>query len=176
MTLNTQRHVIGQHEQHDPPPLKSGGTQCAGRVHVSSSCFTSDIRRVTLVKNPMTSHKCDARSLLQIRIKKLNGSMSTRKTAIIKDPNVAKYPFMIYHRVYNTTGATSGAGTAYPSGAPEFTVGFNGDRVARSIIVFVMFYRSLFAFLPFSVGHCVLYVRFTDTDYPFGISNLVLLC
>ena len=24
----------------------------------------------------------------------------------------------------NTTGATSGAGTAYPSGAPEFTPGF----------------------------------------------------
>ena len=102
--------------------------------------------------------------------------MRTRKTAIIKNPNVAKHPFMIYHRVYNTTGATSGAGTAYPSGAPEFTVGFNGDRVARSIIVFVMFYRSLFVFLPFSVGHCVLYVRFTDTDYPFGISKLVLLC
>jgi hypothetical protein len=75
--------------------------------------------------------------------------MSTRKTAIIKDPNVAKYPFMIYHRVYNTTGATSGAGTAYPSEAPEFTVGFNGGRVARSIIVFVdrclPFYLSLLA-------------------------------
>jgi hypothetical protein len=26
--------------------------------------------------------------------------------------------------VINTTGATSGAGTAYPSGAPEFTPGF----------------------------------------------------
>ena len=31
---------------------------------------------------------------------------------------------MTYHRVYtyiNTTGATSGPGTAYPSGEPEFT-------------------------------------------------------
>ena len=26
--------------------------------------------------------------------------------------------------VINTTGATSGAGSAYPSGAPEFTPGF----------------------------------------------------
>ena len=36
---------------------------------------------------------------------------------------------MTYHRVCNyvyidTTGATSGAGTAYPCGAPEFTPGF----------------------------------------------------
>jgi hypothetical protein len=35
--------------------------------------------------------------------------------------------FMTYHRVYNyvnTTGTTSGAGTAFPSGAPGFTPGF----------------------------------------------------
>jgi ribosome biogenesis protein Nip4 len=35
--------------------------------------------------------------------------------------------FMTYHRVCNwnnTSGATSGARTAYPSGAPEFTPGF----------------------------------------------------
>jgi hypothetical protein len=30
------------------------------------------------------------------------------------------------------TGATSGAGTAYPSGAPEFTQIFGGVRVTRS--------------------------------------------
>ena len=34
-------------------------------------------------------------------------------------------PFMTYHRFFfnlsNTTGVTSGAGTAYPSGAPGFT-------------------------------------------------------
>ena len=41
------------------------------------------------------------------------------------DPDVSS--FMTYHRVYsnsNTTDVTSGAGTAYPSGAPEFTHGF----------------------------------------------------
>ncbi len=35
--------------------------------------------------------------------------------------------FMTYHRVCNwsnTTGGTSGAGTAYPSGASEFTLSF----------------------------------------------------
>ena len=37
------------------------------------------------------------------------------------------YSFTTYYRVcsqINTTGATSGAGTAYPSGVPEFTPGF----------------------------------------------------
>jgi len=35
--------------------------------------------------------------------------------------------FMTYHQVCNwsnMTGATSGAGIAYPSGAPDFTPGF----------------------------------------------------
>jgi len=34
---------------------------------------------------------------------------------------------MTYHKVYNksnTTGATCGTGTAYPSKAPEYTHGF----------------------------------------------------
>jgi hypothetical protein len=34
----------------------------------------------------------------------------------------------------NTTSATSGAGTAYPSGTPEFTPGFSGVRVTRSLV------------------------------------------
>jgi hypothetical protein len=32
-----------------------------------------------------------------------------------------KFEIFLY---FNKTGATSGAGTAYPSGAPEFTPGF----------------------------------------------------
>jgi hypothetical protein len=35
------------------------------------------------------------------------------------------------------TGATSGAGTAYPSRAPEFTPGFCGIRVRYSIFSFM---------------------------------------
>jgi len=34
---------------------------------------------------------------------------------------------MTYQQVYNTTGASSGAGTAYPSGAPEFTSVFSSS-------------------------------------------------
>ena len=42
--------------------------------------------------------------------------------------------FMTYHRVCNKIN-TSGAGTAYPSGAPEFISIFSGVvRVNRSIV------------------------------------------
>ena len=59
---------------------------------------------------------------------------------------------MTYRRVYdwsNTTGATSGAGTAYPSWTPGFIPSFRGIRVTRSLVLCVMFYRSLFVHLPF---------------------------
>jgi len=38
------------------------------------------------------------RSLIQIRIKKLNGSMSTRSTSIFKDPNVAKHLSLLHDK------------------------------------------------------------------------------
>jgi len=68
-------------------------------------------------------------------------------------------------------GATSGAGTAYPSGAPEFTPGFCGVRVTQSISFMCMFCRSLFVLLAIvlSIHH-----RFTDFDYPFGLFKLFL--
>jgi hypothetical protein len=66
--------------------------------------------------------------------------------------------FLCYHRLCNksnTTGVTSGAGTAYPSGAPEFTPVFSGIRVARSLVLCVVFGITLFAILSFLIfGHC----------------------
>ena len=57
-----------------------------------------------------------------------------------------------YHRAcnqINTTGVTSGAGTAYPTGAPEFTPGFQWCS-CYSIFGFIcIFCRSLFVFLYF---------------------------
>ena len=47
--------------------------------------------------------------------------------------------FMNYHRVcnyINTTGDTSGTGTAYPSGAPEFTMRFKWGS-CYSIVSFI---------------------------------------
>jgi hypothetical protein len=52
-------------------------------------------------------------------------------------------------------GATSGAGTAYPSGAPEFTPGFSGVRVTRSLVLYVCFVDRCLSFCAFSFGHCV---------------------
>ena len=55
--------------------------------------------------------------------------------------------FMTYHRVCNTKGVTSGAGTANPSGEPDFTPVFSGVGVTRSLVFCVMFCRSLFVLL-----------------------------
>ena len=54
---------------------------------------------------------------------------------------------MTYNRVcikYNTTGATCGVGTAYPSETPEFTPVVSVVRVTRSLVLCVMFCRLLF--------------------------------
>ena len=46
--------------------------------------------------------------------------------------------------------ATSGAGTAYPSGENEFTQGFNGVHIARSL---VSCFLGGGANPPFNIGH-----------------------
>ena len=42
----------------------------------------------------------------------------------------------------------SGAGTAYPSGAPEFSPVFNAVRFAQSLVFCAVFCRSFLFFLP----------------------------
>jgi hypothetical protein len=57
--------------------------------------------------------------------------------------------FMTYHRVcyyINTTGATSGSGTTYPSGAPEFIPVFSGVRVTRSLLLTPLISSNLFLY------------------------------
>ena len=51
--------------------------------------------------------------------------------------------------------ATCGAGTAYPSGSPEFTTSFSGVRVDRSSGLCVCFVDRCLSFCTFSFGHCV---------------------
>ena len=61
--------------------------------------------------------------------------------------------FMTYHWGYNqinTTGITSGAGTAYPSGALEFTAVFDGVRVTRSLVVCICFVDRCLSLCPLS--------------------------
>ena len=64
------------------------------------------------------------------------------------------HEFMTYHRVckyINTTGATSGAGTANPSGALEFTSGFMWGSCYPIFSFICMFCRSLFVLLSFFI-------------------------
>ena len=73
----------------------------------------------------------------------------------------------------NTTGAsTSGAETAYPYGTHEFTSVFRGFRVTRSLVLRVMFVDRCLSLCPSSFCHCVVCLRFTDSDFPFGILKL----
>ena len=89
--------------------------------------------------------------------------------------------FMFYHRAYtksNTTGTTSGAGTYYTSGEPEFTLGYWwGSRCSifsflciccKSLFVLLYFFLWPLCCLSFyylqilitpfvSCGHCVVY-------------------
>ena len=90
------------------------------------------------------------------------------------------------------TGAASGAGTVYPSGAPEFIPGFLWDSCYSNFSFICMFCRSLLVLLYFFFWPlCCLFffdiqilitslwyllaivlsvlLRYTDSDYPFGI-------
>jgi len=73
----------------------------------------------------------------------------------------------------NMTGATSKAGTAYPSGAPEFTPGFKGGSCYSIFSFMCMFCRSLFVLFLLAIVLSVL-LRYADSDYPFGIFKLFL--
>jgi hypothetical protein len=67
-------------------------------------------------------------------------------------------------------GATSGPGTAYPSGAPAFTLIFSGVHVTRSLVVCVCFVDRCLSFCTFFFAIVLSVLGFTDSDYPFGIT------
>ena len=61
----------------------------------------------------------------------------------------------------------------HPSSSP----GFSGVRVTRSLFyVCVSFVDRCLSICPVSFGHCVVLLRFTDSDYPLGIFKLFLQC
>ena len=55
----------------------------------------------------------------------------------------------------NTTGTTIGTGTVFSSGTHEFTPVFSRVHVTRSLVLCVMFCRSLFVLLSFVFWHYV---------------------
>jgi hypothetical protein len=83
-------------------------------------------------------------------------------------PTRFAYQMMFVSLSSNTPGITCGAGTANPSGAREFTTGFIEVCVARSLVFYVMYCRSLFGLLLF-----VVYLRFTVLCCIFLITTFV---
>ena len=73
----------------------------------------------------------------------------------------------------NTTDVTSGAGPAYPSGAPEFATVFSWGSCCSIFSFICMFCRSLFVLFLLAIVLSVL-LRYTDSDYSFGIFKLFL--
>jgi len=61
-----------------------------------------------------------------------------------------------------TTGATSGARTAYPSLAPVFTPGFSGVRVAQSV-AFCLYVLCMFCVC--FVDRCLYFCHFPFDHY-----------
>ena len=51
--------------------------------------------------------------------------------------NLVLSSFMTYHWIHNTTGVTSPAGSAYPSGAPQFNLDFQWDSRCSIFSFFV---------------------------------------
>ena len=95
------------------------------------------------------------------------------QTMIYKALHRKLYIKIDQHEPHLKPGVNSGAGTAYPSKAPEFTPVFSGVHDTRSLVLCVMLYRSLFVLLSFFFWplRCVL-LRFTNSDYLFGIFKL----
>jgi hypothetical protein len=75
-----------------------------------------------------------------------------------------------FSNVQRFTGATSGAGTAYPPEHLSSSPVFSGVRVTQSLILCACFVDRCLHF-----WHIVLSVfRYMDSDYPFGIFKLFL--
>ena len=57
-------------------------------------------------------------------------------------------PFITYYQVYlnSAMGATNGTGTAYQSGAHEFSPMLRGVRVGQFLVFCVVYCKSLFVF------------------------------
>jgi hypothetical protein len=85
--------------------------------------------------------------------------------------NPVLFSFMTNHRVCsksNTICATCGAGSAYPSGSPEFTCGFQCGWCCLIFFSFLCFINNICPFCLFSFVHWVI------CPYPVDIFKLFL--
>ena len=108
------------------------------------------------------------------------GCSREKQTSILKmNRNVIVYSLnIIFSNIVqiNMTGATSGAGTAHPSGAPEFTPGFQwGSCYSIQFYLYVLFIVVCpFVLFLLAIVLSVL-LQYTVSDYPFGIFKLFFL-
>jgi hypothetical protein len=70
----------------------------------------------------------------------------------------------------NTTGSTSGAGTASSSVAPKVTLVFSWVRVAPSLVFCVVYVDHSFPFVLFRLAIVLSVLRLTASDNPFAKS------
>ena len=101
---------------------------------------------------------------------RISVSQMTTDISVCRNQNQVISSFMTCHPLCiksSTTGATCGAGNAYPRFFPE-------DCLVRSLVICVVICRSWFVFFHFAIVLSVL-IRFTAFDYPFGIFKLFLL-
>ena len=91
---------------------------------------------------------------------------------------------MTYHCVCtksNTTGAISGAGTAYPSGAPDIFPISSWVRVTQSLGLCVVFCKSLFVLIFFFLLYYLYFLELlflitrSETIYRMTIHHSILL-
>ena len=96
--------------------------------------------------------------------------------SVSRSHNPVVSSFVTYHGVCNednTTGATSGTGTAQPPGRPELNP---GDQQDSLIFFCVVFCRSLLVLLyfKFPFGHCIVcHSSIYASDYPVNIFKLL---
>jgi hypothetical protein len=128
------------------PTKSQGELGCSGRVN--SSCSTSGTRRVNLVTNPVISHEWGKDWEVLMTSGTYMLSLWHRYRLTVNQVMVATVKLSKWW-------PTSGAGTVYPSGAPEFTLAFSGIHVTRSLVLYICFVDRYLSFCTFSFGHCV---------------------
>jgi len=92
--------------------------------------------------------------------------------------NLTQYLYVYIETHNNTTGATCGAGIACPSEEPEFSPVVSGVRITRSLVLCVMFCRSLFVLLSFFFWPfcCLLFLDLRILITPLVLSTSSISC
>ena len=132
-------------------------------LHVQPRTVVSVSYKNTIMQVPKGRHHLNDMQLLSAMTQLTNCSLVAMQQLL-----TPPYIFM--------TAASSGAGTTYPSGSPQFTPVFSGVRVTQSLVLCVCFVDRYLSFCTFFWPLC--YLFFFDLLIliaPFGICKLFLI-